>query len=73
MDLVLNRFDHYFSIEGRRGELSSTVWDFRQSPGSVRAGPPGKRRAAMRSAFGSIPGPGCIIAVMGNCLPVSGH
>ena len=46
MDLVLNRFGHYFSMEGRRGGLFSTEWDFLPVPGADRD------EACMEAALG---------------------
>ena len=48
MDLVLNRFVHYFSIEGRRGGLSSTDWHFLPAPGTD----PEEAKAGMKAALG---------------------
>ena len=48
MDLVLNRFGHYFSIEGGRGGLSSTDWHFLPAPGTDRE----EAKAGMEAALG---------------------
>ena len=48
MDLVLNRFGYYFSIEGRRGGLSSTVWHFLPAPGTD----PEEAKTGMEAALG---------------------
>ncbi len=48
MNLVLNRFGHYFSIEGRRGGLSSTEWHFLPAPDTDRD----EAKAGMEAALG---------------------
>ncbi len=48
MNLVLKGFGHYFSIEGRRGGLSSTVWHFLPAPGMDGE----EAKAGMEAALG---------------------
>ena len=48
MNLVLNRFGYYFSMEGKRGGLSSTDWHFLPAPGTDRE----EAKAGMEAAPG---------------------
>ena len=48
MELILNRFGYFFSVEGRRGGLFSTDWHFLPAPDADRD----EARAGMEAAVG---------------------
>ena len=48
MELILNRFGYFFSVQGRRGGLFSTDWHFLPAPDADRD----EARAGMDAALG---------------------